>query len=80
LQVQHVNVETPLRIDAAHGVVTISGIVPSLYQRQLILALARRVAGVHSVNDQLEVRLPPAFPATKPVAGAESPRLAALGA
>jgi osmotically-inducible protein OsmY len=45
-------------IEAHRGVVTLSGRVASFYQRQLIHTLARRVAGVVQVIDQLEVDSP----------------------
>lgn len=44
-----------LRIEAKHGTVTLSGRVPTFYQRQLIYAATRKVAGVTKVIDQLEV-------------------------
>lgn len=44
-----------LRIEAKHGTVTLSGRVPTFYQRQLIYAATRKVAGVMKVIDQLEV-------------------------
>lgn len=44
-----------VRIEAKHGIVTLSGLVPTFYQRQLIYAATRTVAGVTKVIDQLEV-------------------------
>ncbi len=53
------------RVDAAHlgvtadaGVVTLSGHVSSLTQKQTALAAARRVRGVRVIADEIEVRLP----------------------
>jgi osmotically-inducible protein OsmY len=44
-----------LRVEAHQGAVTLSGQVPTFYQRQLIYAAVRKVAGVTRVVDQLEV-------------------------
>lgn len=44
-----------LSVRARLGVVTLAGIVPSFHQRQLLVSLARRVAGVVQVYDELEV-------------------------
>lgn len=44
-----------VRIEAKQGTVTLSGLVPTFYQRQLIYAATRKVAGVTKVIDQLEV-------------------------
>lgn len=48
-----------LRIEAKHGTVTLSGRVRTFYQRQIIYAAARKVAGVIRVIDQLEVETQP---------------------
>lgn len=44
-----------LTILAHRGVVTLAGLVPTFHQRQLLFSLARRVAGVVQVQDELEV-------------------------
>jgi BON domain len=44
-----------LTVRARCGVVTLAGIVPSFHHRQLLFSLARRVAGVVQVKDELEV-------------------------
>lgn len=41
-----------------NGVVKLAGVVPTLYDRQLIANLARRVAGVLRVHDELSVGEP----------------------
>lgn len=56
-----------LRIEAQDGTVTLSGLVPTFYQRQLIYAATRKVAGVTKVIDQLEVEAPTA--ASSPLGG-----------
>lgn len=48
-----------VRIEAQHGTVTLSGQVQTFYQRQLIFAATRKVAGVTKVIDQLEVETQP---------------------
>jgi hypothetical protein len=40
---------------AKHGVVQLAGIVPAYYDRQLILALVRHVAGVRGIEDNLTI-------------------------
>jgi hypothetical protein len=40
---------------AQNGIVQLSGVVPTYYDRQLIAALVRRVAGVYGIDDQLMV-------------------------
>ena len=40
---------------AQNGVVQLAGVVPTFYDRQLIAALVRHVAGVFSVEDNLAV-------------------------
>jgi osmotically-inducible protein OsmY len=42
-------------ISARLGIVTLAGSVPSFHQRQLLHSLARHVAGVLQVCDELEV-------------------------
>jgi len=37
------------------GAVTLAGVVPSFYDRQLIASLVRHVAGVHRIDDKLAV-------------------------
>ena len=49
---------TQLNVLARRGVVTLSGIVPSFHQRQLLHSLTRHVAGVVQVRDELDVQLP----------------------
>jgi BON domain len=54
-----------VRVAAQNGIVRLEGIVPTFYDRQLILAVAQHVAGVLSVEDELAiddptVRQPPA--------------------
>lgn len=62
LQQRHLVFGCRLWVEAAEGVVTLSGRVPTFHQRQLIYAFTRRVAGVLQVIDLLEVD-PPAPPA-----------------
>lgn len=45
-----------LTVLASRGVVTLSGIVPTFHQRQLLHSLTRHVAGVVQVRDELDVR------------------------
>ena len=40
---------------AQNGVVQLAGVVPTFYDRQLIAALVRRVAGVFGIEDNLTV-------------------------
>jgi hypothetical protein len=44
-----------VRFTAQHGVVQLAGIVPAYYDRQLILALVRHVAGVRGIEDNLTI-------------------------
>ena len=44
-----------LTVRARRGVVTLAGVVPSFHHRQLLYSLARRVAGVVQVEDELDV-------------------------
>ncbi len=44
-----------VRFTAEHGVVQLSGIVPTYYDRQLIAALVRHIAGVRGIKDNLSV-------------------------
>ena len=44
-----------LEIESQAGVVTLRGVVRSFYQRQLCIHCCQRVAGVHRVQDELEV-------------------------
>ena len=44
-----------LTVRARRGVVTLAGVVPSFHHRQLLYSLARCVAGVIQVQDELEV-------------------------
>ena len=67
LQQRHLVFGCRLWVEAADGVVTLSGRVPSFHQRQLIYAFTRRVAGVLQVVDLLEVD-PPVAP-NLPAAG-----------
>jgi hypothetical protein len=45
-----------LTVLASRGVVTLSGIVPTFHQRQLLHSLTRHVAGVVQVRDELDVQ------------------------
>jgi hypothetical protein len=40
---------------AENGVVQLAGVVPTFYDRQLIVALVRRIAGVFHIKDSLTV-------------------------
>jgi hypothetical protein len=44
-----------VRFTARHGIVQLTGIVPAYYDRQLIVALVRHVAGVRGIEDHLAV-------------------------
>lgn len=44
-----------LNVDASEGVVTLRGNVPTFYERELSVRLARRVAGVVQLDDQIIV-------------------------
>lgn len=47
-----------VRYEVQNGVVELAGTVPTSYDRQLIAALARHVAGVRRVHDALEIGEP----------------------
>jgi hypothetical protein len=47
-----------VRVGAQDGVVRLEGIVPTYYDRQLILAIAQHVAGVLRVEDELTIDHP----------------------
>lgn len=49
------NLWRAVRVAAHHGVVRLEGIVPTFYDRQLVLAIAQHVAGVLRVEDELAV-------------------------
>lgn len=49
-----------IHVSARDGQVILSGRVGTYYRRQLALSGARRVAGVHSIVDQIEVLPRPA--------------------
>ena len=55
LQQQRVATGSHLRIEARGGTVTLRGQVRSFHQRQLVHTLARHVAGVLQVIDELDV-------------------------
>jgi osmotically-inducible protein OsmY len=55
-----------LTVLAHRGVITLFGVVPTFYQRQLLHSLVCRVAGVVLVQDELEVA-PPDLPARQPL-------------
>jgi hypothetical protein len=44
-----------VRVAAQNGIVRLEGIVPTFYDRQLILAVAQHVAGVLRVEDELAI-------------------------
>ncbi len=44
-----------VRFTAQNGVVQLAGVVPTFYDRQLIAALVRHVAGVFGIEDNLTV-------------------------
>jgi BON domain len=44
-----------VRFTAQNGVVQLAGVVPTFYDRQLIAALLRHVAGVFGIEDKLAV-------------------------
>jgi hypothetical protein len=44
-----------VRVGARDGIVRLEGVVPTFYDRQLILAVARHVAGVLRVEDELAI-------------------------
>jgi len=52
---QHLPSLRSIEVDAAAGVVTISGRVKSFYERQLCIHCCQRVAGVVKLNDRVEV-------------------------
>lgn len=47
-----------VRVAAQNGVVRLEGVVPTFYDRQLILSVARHVAGVLRVEDELAIDEP----------------------
>jgi len=47
-----------LTVLARRGVVTLSGVVSTFHQRQLLHSLTRHVAGVIQVQDELDVEIP----------------------
>jgi hypothetical protein len=55
LQQRRLAAGSRLRIEARGGTITLNGQVRSFHQRQLIHTLARHVAGVLQVIDELEV-------------------------
>jgi hypothetical protein len=44
-----------VQFTAENGVVQLAGVVPTFYDRQLIVALVRRIAGVFHIKDNLTV-------------------------
>jgi hypothetical protein len=72
-----------VRVAAQNGVVRLEGIVPTFYDRQLILAVAQHVAGVLRVEDELAIDEPQArqpsaivaTPATANAHGGTEPKL-----
>lgn len=53
-----------LSIQASGGAVTLRGTAASFHQRQLLYSIARRVAGVQTVIDELDVELPSSRPSS----------------
>jgi hypothetical protein len=49
-----------IRVIADRGVVTLQGIVPTYYDRQVIVAVTQHVAGVRRVEDKLTIASPSA--------------------
>jgi hypothetical protein len=49
-----------VRVGARGGIVRLEGVVPTFYDRQLIVAVARHVAGVLRIEDELAIVEPPA--------------------
>jgi hypothetical protein len=47
-----------VRVAAQNGVVRLEGVVPTFYDRQLILSVARHIAGVLRVEDELAIDEP----------------------
>jgi osmotically-inducible protein OsmY len=70
LQQRQVTLGGRVVVEAHRGVVTISGQLPTYYQRQLVHTFTRRVAGVVQVIDQIEVVGPPS-PAVRHAVRAE---------
>jgi osmotically-inducible protein OsmY len=64
LQQRRVTQGARLRLEADRGVVILRGHVASFHQRQLIHTLARHVAGVVQVIDELQV-VPPSAPSVR---------------
>jgi|GEM_PF-2465547 len=56
-----------LQVRADSGVVTLRGRVHSFYEKQLAQHLSRRVAGVHSLVDEIEVDRPKISGAISPL-------------
>lgn len=48
-----------IRVIADQGIVTLQGIVPTYYDRQIIVAVTQHVAGVRRVEDELTIAPPP---------------------
>ncbi|MBW3599519.1 MAG: BON domain-containing protein [Planctomycetes bacterium] len=47
-----------LEIEAKNGEVTVSGVLDTFYEKQIALSSCRRVAGVVTVNEKIEVGPP----------------------
>lgn len=45
-----------LDVDATDGIVTLSGVVNSFYEKQLAISCSQRVAGVIQLVDQMKVQ------------------------
>ena len=54
-QVQVGGVAVPIGFAVQNGVVTVTGTLPSLEQRQRVVALVRQVPGVADVTDQMSL-------------------------
>lgn len=51
----------PLRVvrcECKHGVLTLAGLVPSFYHRQIAQASVRDLVGLRRIDDQLQVQTP----------------------
>lgn len=55
LRQKHVMRGENVRVDVADGLVTLRGHVRTYYERQLLISACRRVAGVISIVDELDV-------------------------
>jgi hypothetical protein len=64
-----------IRVIADGGVVTLQGIVPSYYDRQVIVAVTQHVAGVRRVDDELTI-VEPQSRREEPVAEIETESVA----